>query len=170
MRRSSGFYLRAEKLGDTEMRRGTRIVQKTSVFSVEPEQVWNRLLERKTLQYIASPYASFVPLGSSNDLIWREGETFRFRLLLFGLIPMGTHTIHVLQFDRASLSIYTNEGNPFVPVWNHRIMLENAGQSRTCYTDQVEIGAGWKTWAIYVWACCFYAHRQKKWRCLLRRK
>lgn len=147
----------------------TRSVRKSSVFPASPEQVWSRLLELKTLQYIASPYVSFTPLDGSGELIWQEGRSFRFRLRVCGLIPLGTHTIRVLRFDRASFTVYTNEGNPFVPIWNHRITLEAAGRDQTRYTDQVEIGAGWKTWAIYAWACCFYAHRQKRWLSLLQR-
>ena len=37
------------------------------------------------------------------------------------------------------------------------------------YTDIVEIDAGWKTVFVYLWAVCFYMHRQKKWIKLLRK-
>ena len=36
-------------------------------------------------------------------------------------------------------------------------------------TFEVEIGAGWKTAAIWLWVKAFYAHRQRKWIKLLNR-
>lgn len=59
--------------------------------------------------------------------------------------------------------IYTHEGNEHVPAWNHEIILKDLQGGFCEYTDRVEIGAGWKTPFIYLWAYCFYAHRQRKW-------
>ncbi len=51
----------------------------------------------------------------------------------------------------------------YVPVWNHEIILNKIDETKTEYTDIVEIYAGWKTDFVYIWAKLFYAHRQKKW-------
>lgn len=101
------------------MEQVTRLVQKSSVFPASPEQVWNRLLELKTLQYIASPYACFTLLDGSNDLVWRERMSFRFRLRLCSLIPVGTHTICVLRFDMETGEhwFYTEEQLSFLQAW-----------------------------------------------------
>lgn len=48
--------------------------------------------------------------------------------------------------------------------------LEKLDENTTGYTDIVEIDAGWKTVLVYLWAVCFYKHRQKKWIKLLRKK
>lgn len=112
------------------------------------------------MRYIAAPYISFKPAGGAG-IIWREGQTSRFELKMFGFIPMGTHTIKVINFDRDTLAIYTNESNKNVPVWNHRILLEKIGDNQTRCTDEVEIGAGWKTAAIALWSKFFYRPRQK---------
>lgn len=37
----------------------------------------------------------------------------------------------------------------------------------TEYSDEVEIGAEWKTGFVWLWARCFYAHSQTKWIKLL---
>jgi hypothetical protein len=121
----------------------------------------------QTLQYIASPYATFTPINGSDELIWKEGETFSFRFKLFGVIPFGIHTIKVIDFDEATYRIYTNESNTHVPIWNHSILLKPLGDNGSQYTDEVEIYAGWKTPFVYLWAKRFYAHRQKKWLKLL---
>lgn len=145
-----------------------RTVTKTSVFPASKEVIFHLLKELKTLQYVAAPFASFSPLNGSEDMVWQEKIDLAFRLRLFGFLPLGIHTIHVIEFDQASCEIYTNETNRHVPVWNHRITLQPAGAGKTQYTDEVEIYAGWKTPLIYLWAKCFYAHRQKKWASLLR--
>ena len=143
----------------------TKTVKKTSIFPANTRVVFRELQKLSTLQYIAAPYASFTPTDGTVDLLWEAGRTFSFRFRIFGVIPYGTHVIHVRRFDENG--IYTNEGNEHVLIWNHRIMLEATDDGRTEYTDEVEIGAGWKTTAVWLWAKAFYAHRQRKWIKLL---
>lgn len=140
------------------------IVKKTSVFPSSRNEIFNKLQKLKTLQYIASPYASFEPVGNTEQ-IWKEGSTSSYKFRLFGFIPFGTHTIHIIRFDEDQVS--SHEGNEHVPVWNHDITMKPLDESHTEYTDQVEIKAGWKTVFIWLWANAFYAHRQKKWIQLL---
>lgn len=144
-----------------------RVVLKTSIFPAPREVVWEKLQELATLQFIAKPFASFLPPDGAADIVWEEGRTFAFSFRLFCLIPFGTHTIRVNRFQKAAYQVATQESNPHVPVWNHRIVLKEAGKNRTEYTDEVELYAGWKTPFVYLWAACFYAHRQRKWRKLL---
>lgn len=146
--------------------KGVQTVIKTSVFPAAKEDVFSRLKEWKTLQYIAAPYASFTPEDGDHDLIWEENAVFSFHFKLFGLLPLGVHTIEVVSFSETG-GIYTHEHNRHVPTWDHRIVLEPLGPSTTRYTDVVEIAAGWKTPLVYLWAKAFYAHRQRKWRKLL---
>mgnify|MGYP000048845669 CR=1 FL=1 len=103
------------------------------------------------------------------NIVWEEGSITSYKFKLFGLIPFGRHTIHVIRFDEEK-GIYTHEKNEHVPVWNHEIILRELPDQTCEYTDQVEIGAGWKTIFIYVWACMFYVHRQKKWIKILKKK
>ena len=136
------------------------IVVKTSVFPADARTVWARLGELRTLQEIARPYAAFEPLDDC--AVWYEGGTFRLRLKLFCLFPLGVHTVQVLRWDERTHTVLTHEGNPFVPLWNHEITI--VPQGRTCrYTDRVTMGAGWRTPLVGLWARCFYRHRQKRW-------
>lgn len=105
--------------------------------------------------------ATFTPVDGNNKLIWKEGAVSSYKLKLFGIIPFGIHTIKVIHFGLEE-GIYTNEGNTHVSVWNHKILLEKIDDNSTNYTDIVDIDAGWKTVFIYLWAVCFYSHRQKK--------
>lgn len=144
-------------------------VKKSSVFPAAKDEIFRRLQKLKTLQYIAHPYATFKSVDDTEELTWQEDSAFAFHFKLFALIPFGVHTIKVIQFD-IEKGIYTQEGNKHVPIWNHKIILEKIDENTTKYTDIVEIQAGWKTLFVYLWANCFYAHRQRKWKRLLKRK
>ena len=132
------------------------IVQKTSVFPAGRDAVFQKLHKLETLRYIAWPFATFEPVGNA-ILTWTAGGTSSYRFRLFGVIPFGTHTIHIVRFDPQS--ILSREANEHVPVWNHDIIMEPVDANHTEYTDRVEIRAGWKTAFIWVWANAFYAHR-----------
>ena len=140
------------------------IVQKTSVFPADRDAVFQKLQKLETLQFIAWPYASFEPVEGAAAQ-WTVGSTSSYRFRLFGRIPFGTHTIHIVRFDPEGVS--SREGNEHAPVWNHDIRLRPLDDRRTEYTDRVEIRAGWKTFFVWLWAEAFYAHRQRKWIRLL---
>ncbi len=126
----------------------------TSKFPASLEIIWEKLQKLETLQQIAKPYATFNPICST-DLIWQEGNISQLKLKLFGFIPMGIHTIKVIQINKKDQIIYTNESNKSVPVWNHQITLSKIDESTTQYTDLVEINAGWKTSFVYIWSKFF---------------
>ena len=140
------------------------IVQKSALFPASKETAFRKLQQLETLQLIAKPFATFEPVGETVST-WEVGSTSAYRFRLFGLIPYGTHTIHILRFDPDGVS--SREENAHVPVWNHEISLVEKDESHTLYTDRVEIRAGWKTAFIWLWANAFYAHRQRKWVRLL---
>ena len=140
------------------------IVQKSALFPASKETVFRKLQQLETLQLIAKPFATFEPVGETVST-WEVGSTSAYQFRLFGLIPYGTHTIHILRFDPDGVS--SREKNAHVPVWNHEISLVEKDESHTLYTDRVEIRAGWKTAFIWLWANAFYAHRQRKWVRLL---
>ncbi|MBQ8092612.1 MAG: hypothetical protein IJ242_03445, partial [Clostridia bacterium] len=137
-----------------------KTVRKTSVFPAKRDIVFSKLKDLSTLQYIAAPYASFMPVNTGQPAVFAVGNTSVYRFRLFGIIPFGTHTIHIERFDPDG--IQNRESNTHVPVWNHKITLKDRGDL-TEYTDEVDIDAGWKTVFIWLWTKAFYAHRQKKW-------
>lgn len=139
----------------------TKTVYRKSIFPADIDRVYRLLKKLKMLNFIARPYASFTPIGGDSDIRWEKGQRAAFRLRLFCVVPFGVHTINVISFSKQG--ICTHESNTYVPVWNHRIRLRSLPDGRTEYSDEVEIGAGWKTIFVWLWARCFYAHRQRKW-------
>ena len=143
-------------------------VTETSVFPAKKSKVFALLQRFDTLAYIAKPYATFKNLDEQTELLWEVGRSFSFDFKLFGFMTLGVHVINVKEFNPNN--IYTKEGNSFCPLWNHRIILKETADGKTEYTDEVEIGAGWKTPFVYLWAKAFYSHRQKKWIKLLNKQ
>ena len=143
-------------------------VRKSSVFPATEQEIYQKLQKLKTLQYIAYPFATFEPVNGDNQLVWSAGTVSSFKFKLFGWIPFGVHAIKVIRFGLEE-GILTRETNKHVAVWNHEITLEKLDENTTRYTDIVEIDAGWKTVLVYLWAGCFYKHRQKKWIKMLRK-
>ena len=143
------------------------VVERTSVFPADRDAVFQKLRQLGTLQAVAAPYATFEPVQDAATA-WEVGSTSAYRFRLFGFIPFGTLTIHIVRFDPDG--VRSREGNEHVPVWNHEIILRPLDGGHTEYTDRVEIHAGWKTFFIWLWAEAFYAHRQRKWIRLLRRE
>jgi nitroreductase len=74
------------------------IVRKSSVFPASRETVFEKLQHLEALRYIAKPYATFEPIGEAVST-WTVGSTSAYRFRLFGVIPYGTHKIHILRFD-----------------------------------------------------------------------
>ncbi len=143
------------------------IVKKSSVFPASRDVIFEKLQKLETLQYIAEPYATFEPVGAAEP-VWTVGSTSAYRFRLFSVISFGTHKIHIVRFDPEGVS--SREGNEHVSVWNHDITMIPRDENHTEYTDQIEIRAGWKTPFIWFWANAFYAHRQRKWIRLLKKK
>ncbi|NMD38303.1 MAG: hypothetical protein GYA87_06465 [Christensenellaceae bacterium] len=143
----------------------TKTLKISCVLPASKNEVFSNLKQLKTLQYIAKPYASFNPVNAKDSSVWKENTVFQFKFKLFCFIPLGIHTINMKKFNEDE--IYTKEYNKHVPVWNHRITLKEIKSNKTHYTDEIEIGANWKTMFVYLWAKAFYKHRQKKWLKLL---
>ncbi len=142
-------------------------VKVTSVFPASDREIFEKLQKLETLQYIAYPFATFNSVDGKSTLVWRAGEDAAFDFKLFGIIPFGIHRIRVIRFDLSN-GILTHESNPHVPVWNHAIILDRIDHDHARYSDVVDIEAGWKTIFVYLWAVCFYHHRQRKWQKLLK--
>ena len=141
-------------------RRGNRVVV-TSVFETDVENIWCKIQDIDTLREICKPKASFISYDNI-PLIWKEGETFYFRMFLHRFIPIGKHTINVIKIDKNQWKIVSNEYNKRVTVWNHYIQMEKITENITRYTDSVELYAGYLTPFVAWWTLKFYKHRQKK--------
>lgn len=140
----------------------------TTYFDCSENQLWEKIKEPQSLQYVAAPILSFSP---KNDLTlsgdWEVDKPYPLKLHLFSIIPLGTHTIKLVKIDKQSNTIESQEKGLLAPVWNHKIHFSEIEPDKVKYTDSIEIKAGLLTPFIWLFAHFFYRHRQKRWRVLL---
>lgn len=143
-----------------------KTIKKTSVFPASKSVIFLELQKLETLQKIAFPYATFKPIDPNSSKVWQAGQTFEFRLKLFGFIPLGIHTIYIQNFDEIN-GLSTKEHSKVLLVWQHEIKLKVIDQNHTQYSDIVTFDAGLRTPFVSLWVSLFFAHRQRKWIKLL---
>lgn len=132
-------------------------------------EAWS-LLQRPThLRRIMFPLLRFAPV-SGKDLpeTWTPGEPYPLRMYLFGLIPVGRHTINFVDIDHTRRVIETEESGSIARRWAHKISIRRAETGATIYEDDVEVDAGFLTRPVWLFAQWLYRHRQSKWRKIAR--
>jgi hypothetical protein len=90
----------------------------------------------------------------------------RCRLFVFGIIPIGVHTIDFERIDQENYEIRTREHNPVVPRWDRVVSIKPLDDSRSIYRDTIDIDASSLTFFVWAWANWLYRHRQRRWRAL----
>jgi hypothetical protein len=133
------------------------------------EQLWAKIVEPKSLQFVASPILKFIPIGKNSfDKEWEVKRDYVLKLYLFGFLPLGNHTIRLINIDRSENKIESTESGLLARVWNHTIQFQEIEENRIYYTDTIEIKAGLLTPMVWSFAQLFYRHRQRRWRKLLK--
>ncbi len=133
------------------------------------QDLWQKIIEPKSLQFVASPLVSFEPVqqGALSGE-WQVGTPYTLTLHFLKVIPLGRHTIKLVRIDKETNTIVSQESGRLARVWNHTIYFREVGQDVVRYTDEIEIRAGLLTPAIWLFAHVFYRHRQRRWKVQLR--
>jgi hypothetical protein len=93
---------------------------------------------------------------AGRDEPWREGESDRGVLLLFGVIPVSVHRITAESIDPDARVLQSDESGGLIRSWRHRITVAPIDERSSRYEDLIEIDAGIVT--------PFIAIRQRRWR------
>ena len=140
----------------------------STIFACSEEDLWEKIVEPKSLQYVAAPILTFRPLVAGEfDGEWVKDHSYILRLYFFSFLPLGAHRIKLTQIDNENNTIISNESSTLVRVWNHKIYFHQVEPNKLHYTDEIEIEAGWLTAVIWAFAHLFYRHRQRRWKQLL---
>lgn len=146
-------------------------VKITSIFNASPERVWQEVSTSRLLLYVASPILEFVPIGNEPlPAIWSPGE-YMVQMKLLGIVPLGKQAI-AISFPTPPeagkhYSVLDDGKGQIASTWRHLITIEDSGDGRTLYTDEVTVKAGVLTVFIWVFANFFYRHRQNRWKRLI---
>ncbi len=141
-----------------------------SVLDCSPDRAWSEVRTSRLLLEVIRPLLRFVPpQGASFPFEWEQSTTVRGRSYVLGLIPLGLHTIQYERVDADRREIQTREANRLVRRWDHLISIREISGERTLYSDEIDIAAGPMTWLMWLFAQCFYRHRQCRWKRVARR-
>jgi hypothetical protein len=142
-----------------------------STLPCEAELAWNEVQTSRVLREICRPLIALRPARGETSIPerWQLAETVRLRPLLFGVIPLGTRSLHWESIDQVRREMQTREHDPLVRRWDHRIHVEPLAGDACRYTDEVHIDAGVLTLPVWLFAQWFYRHRQRRWRRVARR-
>ena len=133
------------------------------------DQLWQKIIEPGSLQFVASPILRFVPVGGGGLTgEWQVGIPYHLKLYFLKRIPLGPHTIQLMRIDKAANKIVSQECGRLARSWKHIIRFREVAPGDVRYTDEIEIRAGWLTPFIWLFAQVFYRHRQRRWKVLLR--
>ena len=118
-------------------------VRVQSVFDCPPERVWAKLQTSALHREIIRPLMRFRSLDVPDATeCWAQGCTFHFRIYLFGVIPLGKHTIFVERMDPVAGELQSREHGALVRRWDHLIRIRPTPDGRTLYADEVAISVG----------------------------
>ena len=141
-----------------------------SLLPCDAELAWAEVQKCALLREVAWPMVIFRPAtGETLPERWIAGMTVRCRSYLFGLIPLGTRTLFFKRVDAQFMEIDTREHDRLVRRWDHLIRARPAAGGQCKYTDEIEINAGLLTPVVWMFAYCFYKHRQRRWQKVARR-
>ena len=140
------------------------IAEVSTVLDCSAAKAWNEVQKSSLHRHITWPLARFVPIGAPFPERWSEGHTIQCKLIVFGIIPMGVHTVHFEKIDQTNHEIQSREHDRLVARWDHLISIKPLGDSQSTYRDTIDIDAGVLTFVVWAWANWFYRHRQRRWR------
>lgn len=146
-------------------------VAMSTVLDTSAEEVWAEVQTSRLLNYVAWPLLTFAPIGSDRlPTVWENG-TYPVRLRAFGIVPLGKQRIVTTKpaIGPTCYQIRDNGSGDLTSRWDHVITIEPLGSKRCRYTDEVEVQAGVLTPFVWSFGLLFYAHRQRRWRKLVKR-
>jgi hypothetical protein len=142
------------------------IADVSTLLDCSATKAWNEVQKSSLHRYVTWPLARFVPLRAPLPERWSEGLTIQCKLFVFGVIPMGVHTVHIEKINQTNYEIQSREHDPLVARWDHLISIRPLGDLQSTYRDTIDIDAGSLTFVVWAWANWFYRHRQRRWRAL----
>jgi len=116
------------------------------------------------LNYVANPIMKFecVELIGEHKLL--EAKPYVMKMKLFGLLPVGLHTMDFSYMDAEGSFVMRDNGySELCKKWDH-IMSFTANESGVRYRDRADITAGVLTPFVWLFALFFYKHRQRRWK------
>lgn len=143
-----------------------RTVHMETELSTDAEQVWAAMQHPTSFTYVCRGVLG-IPALVGRTAAMREGESGTGWLLLFHLIPLSRHTIHLVEINPDTKTLRSHEHGGMLRSWNHALRVEAVSPRACRYSDIVEIDAGALTPVVARLAILLYRYRQRRWHKLV---
>jgi hypothetical protein len=147
-------------------------LSRSVVLDASADRVWSHVLQTSLLRHVSFPLQIFVPISPAAwPAKWSSGD-YVVALWTFGVIPFGRHTIAIRFPDGDGAGppyrLLDDGHGGMIRRWRHLITVTPIEEDRCVYCDEVEVAAGLLTPIVYLFACVFYWHRQRRWQGLVK--
>jgi len=157
--------MRVDECGSDVHHVGVTVVDISSRLEGSADAVWAAVKTPVAFRRVTRGLITMPVLRTRVDE-WREGETVVGWVFLFGVIPFSRHHLHVSGINDTSRTLSSREKGGVVRRWDHDIIVTPVDDRSCIYRDRISIDAGVFTPFVAIYARCFYAVRQRRWRTL----
>jgi len=120
------------------------------------------------LNYVASPILKFDCIESIDSDAELEERAYVMKTKLFGLLPLGLHTMEFSYKVSGQQFIMRDNGHSALcKKWDHRMIFQKI-DGGVRYQDSADIQAGIFTPLVWLFGVYLYRHRQGRWKQLVK--
>ena len=147
-------------------------IERSVLLPCAPQRCFEAVQTPRLLEYVAKPMLRFVPLAPSTWPVRWESRAYLVAVRFLGLLPIGRQWVNISWRDRSQefghfyVELRDDGRGTLMSKWDHLITIEACGEGSR-YTDCVEVQAGLLTPLVWLFAWCFYRHRQRRWHKLV---
>lgn len=139
-----------------------------SNMNVSPELLWSNLKNTSTFLKVGAPLMKFKYFDKK--AYWRQGETYKLSMYLFGIIPMGRHEITFVKIDDSVRRIATDEKGQMIKSWQHTMkVLVGMDDQTSVFRDELSFKNGLLTLPTYMGVYLFFTYRHFRIKQLIRK-
>lgn len=147
-------------------------IERSLLLACAPQRCLEAVQTPRLLRYVAYPVLEFAPLTPPTWPERWQATQYLVSVRLLGLLPIGRQWVNISWRDRSDefghfhVELRDEGRGTLMSKWDHRITIE-AGAQGSRYTDRVDIQAGLLTPLVWLFAWCFFWHRQRRWQKLV---
>ena len=93
------------------------IVDVSTILDCSAAKAWSEVQKSALLLHVIWPLARVVSTGGPFPERWSEGLRIQCRLFVFGVIPIGVHTLLIEKIDQKNYEIQSREHDPLIARW-----------------------------------------------------
>jgi hypothetical protein len=142
-----------------------------------PDDAWAALGNPAVFRAVMRPLMRVRSLDEGGfPKRWREDCVHEVSMSLFGLVPMGLHTIDVTYTERpGGVRMVVDQGEPLTGIlsltstWDHRMAVSASPGGKTLYRDRLSVKAGVLTLPLWLGLWALWQYRGLRLQKLARR-